>query len=158
LGDFNEILFNFEKEGSWPRPQSYMQSFHDALADCGLSDMGYEGDKFTWQRGRIQERLDRGLANGAWNQLHPMATLVNSEMTKSDNRPLVVDTEGGDVVQCGEMKKQFEAHWLSEATVNEIVHTAWERANKHGAGRRVPLSVRILAKCTRIFVHGIEMF
>ena len=55
-------------------------------------------------------------------------------MTKSDHRPIVVDTEGVDVPHVGERKKQFEARWLSEATVNEIVCTVWERANLLGAG------------------------
>ena len=31
LGDFNEILYNTEKEGGVPRPQRYMQAFHDAF-------------------------------------------------------------------------------------------------------------------------------
>ena len=39
--------------------------FHDALSDCDLADMGYEGDRFTWQRGRVRERRDRGVANGS---------------------------------------------------------------------------------------------
>ena len=134
LGDFNEILYNTEKEGGVPRPQRYMQAFHDALSDCGLGDMGYEGDRFTWQRGRVRERLDRGVANGSRNQLFPSSRLINAEMTKSDHRPIVVDTEGVDVPHVGERKKQFEARWLSEATVNEIVRTAWERANLPGAG------------------------
>jgi hypothetical protein len=34
-----------------------MQGFRDALSDCELEDLGFTGDKFTWQ-GRIRERLD----------------------------------------------------------------------------------------------------
>jgi hypothetical protein len=47
LGDFNEILFNYEKEGGRPRTQQAMQLFHDALRDCDLDDMGYVGHLFT---------------------------------------------------------------------------------------------------------------
>ena len=36
IGDFNEILYSHEKEEGAPRPLRMMQSFHDALADCGL--------------------------------------------------------------------------------------------------------------------------
>lgn len=109
LGEFNEILFNFEKEGERP--------FSDAMGDCGLSDLGYEEDMFTWQRGKIRERLDRGVANTAWNSLFPNAKLTNSEMTKSDHRPLVVETEpGAEPYQRGQGKK-FEARWLKEETV-----------------------------------------
>lgn len=93
LGDFNEILFNHEKEGGRPRPQRYMQAFHNALVDCDLSDMGFMGDSFTWQRGKVRERLDHGVTNAPWNLISPGARLVNSGMTKSDHRPLIIDTE-----------------------------------------------------------------
>jgi hypothetical protein len=58
LGDFNEILFSHEKEGGNPRPHNFMQAFQDVLTGCGLEDIGYSGDMFTWRRGRIRERLD----------------------------------------------------------------------------------------------------
>lgn len=133
-GDFNEILYNFEKEGGRPRPQSNMQAFHDALVDCDLSDMGYEGDLFTWQRGKMRERLDRGVVNAAWSQFFPSATLVNGEMSKSDHRPLIINTDGAEVALGGLRRKQFEARWLSEEMVAEIVHAAWQRAAMHGQG------------------------
>lgn len=34
IGDFNEILYNHEKEGGQPRSQRQLQAFHDALAEC----------------------------------------------------------------------------------------------------------------------------
>ena len=37
-GDFNEILFGYEKEGGVIRPQRCMQAFRDALSDCALDD------------------------------------------------------------------------------------------------------------------------
>jgi len=93
FGDFNEILFHHEKEGGRARPQGHIQAFQDALADCGLADIGYTGDIFTWQRGKIRERLDRGVANPEWNIMFPNARLVNGEMVKSDHRPLIVNTD-----------------------------------------------------------------
>jgi hypothetical protein len=63
MGDFNEILFNYEKEGGRPRSQQAMQGFHDALRHCDLEDMGYVGKLFTWRRGKIRERLDKGVVN-----------------------------------------------------------------------------------------------
>jgi hypothetical protein len=71
IGDWNEILYSHEKEGGNPRPIQYMQAFRDALTDCGLEDLGYTGDIFTWIRKRsrmgpgIRERLDRACANEA---------------------------------------------------------------------------------------------
>jgi hypothetical protein len=75
LGDFNEIMFSHEKEGGNPRPQGFMQAFRNVLDDCGLEDIGFTGDQFTWKRGRIRERLDRAVATGAWSIMHPGAKL-----------------------------------------------------------------------------------
>ena len=64
IGDFNEILYNFEKQGGGPRAHSQMDCFHEALNFCNLNDLGFEGDVFTWRNnnfrvdGYIQERLD----------------------------------------------------------------------------------------------------
>jgi hypothetical protein len=51
MGDFNEILYNSEKEEGRPRSQRQLQAFHDVLSECELNDMGYSGDLYTWQRG-----------------------------------------------------------------------------------------------------------
>ena len=94
LGDFNEILFHHEKEGGRPRAQRFLQVFSEALDDCSLPDMGYNSDIFTWERGKIREWLDWGVSNALWNNLFPNTRLVNGEMTKSDHRPLIVETDG----------------------------------------------------------------
>ena len=99
--------------------------------------MGYSGDLFTWQRGKIRERLDRGVTNALWNDLFPDARLVNGEMTKSDHRPLIVETDRPpapiDHAQRG--VRRFEAHWLKEETVEEMIKTAWAQAMANGEGR-----------------------
>ena len=63
MGDFNEILYNSEKEGGRPRTQRQLQAFHDVLSECELNYMEFTGDLYTWQRGHIRERLDRAVAN-----------------------------------------------------------------------------------------------
>jgi exonuclease III len=47
MGDLNDILYPFEKEGGRPRPNRCMKAFRDCLEDCHLMDVGYTGDKFT---------------------------------------------------------------------------------------------------------------
>jgi hypothetical protein len=134
LGDFNEILFHHEKEGGRPREQRHLQAFSDALADCALLDMSYVGDIFTWQRGRIRERLDRGDSNAQWNALFRTARLENGGMLKSDHRPLIVETVvwADFDVNTRRGPKRFEAWWLKEETVEEMVHAAWARAVSKG--------------------------
>lgn len=40
MGDFNEILFLFEKKGGRIREERQMVAFRDALEDCELNDLG----------------------------------------------------------------------------------------------------------------------
>jgi hypothetical protein len=132
-GDFNEILYNEEKEGGRPRTQRQLQAFHDALNTCQLSDMGYEGDMFTWQRGRVRERLDRAVANAEWRQMFPNARVVNCEMLKSDHRPVSIDTEGMEGLNMRDGPRRFEVRWLKEETVEEIIKNRMgESSNTRG--------------------------
>ena len=128
--DFNEILYSHEKEGGPPRPMNMMQNFRDALVDCELEDMRFTGDQFTWRRRRLRERLDRSVCNGQFHRLFPSAKVTNTSHTKSDHRPVLIDTDGdvaGDQVRA--KIKQFEARWLKEEDVTQLVSDAWDRAD-----------------------------
>ena len=143
IGDFNEILFTHEKDGGVPRPQPKMQAFRDALSDCGLEDLGYVGDVFTWFRGGLRERLDRAVANADWSSMHPLAGLCNLEMGKSDHMPLLLDTEylSGVAEARQTYPRKFEARWLSEETVEEVMKTAWRRAADSSRG--TPMAAKL---------------
>ena len=43
MGDSNEILSSNEKNGHLPNPLGLMQNFRNALLNCGLVDLGYNG-------------------------------------------------------------------------------------------------------------------
>jgi len=49
--DFNEILHSFEKQGRLPKQQQPMMEFRSALLHCGLLDLGFQGNIFTWNNG-----------------------------------------------------------------------------------------------------------
>jgi hypothetical protein len=147
IGDFNEILFSHEKEGGNPRPPSFMQAFQDALTDCDLEDLGFSGDNFTWKRGRIRERLDKAVANGEWNIMHPGAVLQHLEYTKSDHRPILLDTDYKHIaVNQGKKSKKFEARWLREKGFRDMVEK-----NGSEASLAVPMG-NVLAKLG--YLHG----
>ncbi|KAA3472190.1 reverse transcriptase [Gossypium australe] len=64
-GDFNEILYSFEKKGGLPRDHKRMEVFRETLGACNLMDIGFFGAWYTWEKGNlpetnIRERLDRG--------------------------------------------------------------------------------------------------
>ncbi|RYR05834.1 hypothetical protein Ahy_B06g085655 [Arachis hypogaea] len=74
LGDFNAMLHNHEKRGgSSVNNQSACKEFQNCVSTCGLVDLGYSGWPFTWKRGDLAERLDRGLSNLEWQIAFPEA-------------------------------------------------------------------------------------
>jgi endonuclease/exonuclease/phosphatase family metal-dependent hydrolase len=95
IGDFNEIVENADKWGGRTRSNSQMGAFRQALDDCGLTDLGYRGPKFTWcnfqtEENFIKERLDRGVANLAWRNLFPEAEIQVEVTTWSDHTCLLL--------------------------------------------------------------------
>ena len=55
-----------------------MEDFRSALLHCGLIDLGFTGNIFTWRNGRtrsafVQERLDQACANTRWRDIFPRA-------------------------------------------------------------------------------------
>lgn len=84
-GDFNEVLYTHEKRGGPDRPQAAMERFRLALAECGLRDLGYTGDKFTWRNHShiaskyIKERLDRAVGNQDWCNKFTSYKVVNGD-------------------------------------------------------------------------------
>lgn len=78
IGDFNDLMYKEEKIGGNQHPTRLLHGFTDVVNECGLQDLGFIGDKFTWEKSRetpnwIQERLERGLANREWCQSFPLA-------------------------------------------------------------------------------------
>ncbi|KAK2636341.1 hypothetical protein Ddye_031133 [Dipteronia dyeriana] len=78
-GDFNEILYDSEKNGGLQRPRFFMDNFRHALDDSELQDAGFFGPSFTWSnkhegREMVQERLDHCVCNYQWRTLFGHAT------------------------------------------------------------------------------------
>lgn len=76
-GDFNEILFPYEKWGGGERKDAQMA----AVYFYELEDMGYQGLDFTWVRTRasglrIRCQLDWVLANQHWQHLFMWSRVV----------------------------------------------------------------------------------
>jgi hypothetical protein len=91
--------------------------------------MDHTGDKFTWRRGKIRERLDRSVSNVEWHNMFPFAALVNEGMTKSDYHPVVVNSDYYNSVAT-QSRTEIQARCLEEPSVEEIINAAWNKA-KH---------------------------
>lgn len=138
-GDFNEIIFQYEKEGGCLRPQAQMDSFREAIDFCDLHDLGYEGDIFTWRNqqtraaGYIRERLDRALANEGWRQKFPTVVVQNGDPRHSDHRPVIIITDRPLERGPGAARSfSFEAGWLEEEKCEEVVMEGWEQGVAEG--------------------------
>lgn len=66
----------------------------------------------------------------------PQAVVLNAEHVHSDHRTLIWDTDYEDKVRFTNAAgiRHFEARWLQEETVNEVVKSAWDRAKAAGIG------------------------
>lgn len=74
-----------------------MDLFRRTLEDCQMSDVGYSGRWFTWERGNlpetnIRERLDRGVANARWISMFPKVKVQHLVHSFPDHCPLLTDT------------------------------------------------------------------
>ncbi|CAB4271874.1 unnamed protein product [Prunus armeniaca] len=116
-GDFNEILWSFEKKGGFEQPSNRPCYLHNFMKKAGLIDLGYQGSSFTWRAHRqngifVQERLDRVLGNLPWQESWPSTSISHHPAIGSDNNPLVLETTMYHKNHIRQFK--FEAYWADE--------------------------------------------
>ncbi|KAL8555997.1 hypothetical protein ACS0TY_003709 [Phlomoides rotata] len=139
MGDFNEILWSWEKQGGNCSFTKHMDEFRKTISDLNLQDLGYQGNKFTWSNGwegaaNIQVRLDRALANPLWRIWFPGAHVSHLIRFKSDHTPILVNCDppsssGGKNKRHRDRVFRFEKMWMEKADCGEIVATGWARDN-----------------------------
>ncbi|XP_074301200.1 uncharacterized protein LOC141632558 [Silene latifolia] len=134
IGDFNEILFATEMKGG-TRPQRQMNNFREAVDDCGLRDIEFEGYAFTYDNGQSEDdnrqcRLGRALSNDEWAELFPRAKLIHLAREWSDHAPILLKLARRVVEERFTGKKfRFEQVWIGEEGCEEAVRQAWEVGN-----------------------------
>ncbi|CAM8986652.1 unnamed protein product [Rhodiola kirilowii] len=130
MGDFNEVLFGCEMEGKRERQGWQMNNFRNCLTDCGLTDLGFEGGRFTYSNRRqgadeVKARLDRVVVNQAWRFLFPNAVARHSFANSSDHLPIVLSTT--EKATASKVKiVRFELMWLRHKEFKGIVKKNWD--------------------------------
>ncbi|XP_041026930.1 uncharacterized protein LOC121267125 [Juglans microcarpa x Juglans regia] len=111
-----------------------MEGFRIALMECGLHDLGFKGDRFTWWNNWegsqfTKERLDRACANSDWLENFGGYLVTTAAASFSDHRPLVVSIapEGQSLVR-GERPFRYEASWALKEDCHKVVEEAWKRS------------------------------
>lgn len=99
LGDFNCILNSSEKRGGRPLASTSNNLLLHLMDSCGLIDLGFKGQKFTWSNNQdgatnICKRLDRAIANVGWQTLFPQSRITHLVRSSSDHVPLLLETDG----------------------------------------------------------------
>lgn len=135
IGDFNDLMAANEKRGRRNHPRSLLQGFSSTVYDCGLQDLGFQGEQFTWEKSRgtdnwVQERLDRGLATQTWIDMFPDAVVKVIEMSTSDHLPLFLDLNRKVYVQ-KRKRFRFENIWIREKDCYNLINECWHE-DGHG--------------------------
>ena len=86
-----------EKQGRLPKAQNLMQEFRSVLLHCGLIDLGFIGNRFTWNNSRegdayVHLRLDRACAMLEWQEIFPQAQVCHLIAFYSDHIPILLTT------------------------------------------------------------------
>ncbi|KAL0395126.1 UNVERIFIED_CONTAM: hypothetical protein Slati_4478800 [Sesamum latifolium] len=130
-GDFNELLDQSEKLGGPPRPVWQIRNFRTALLDCGLYNLGYLGDIFTWSNkhpvpNTVLECLDRVCGNTSWSQLFPSGFVSHIPMSCSDHKAIHIHLTSKQKVSRGRSRPwRFEAAWLQADQCEGVLTKGW---------------------------------
>ena len=125
-GDFNEVLWSHEKLGRGPRQENMMKEFREVLDECGLMDLGFRGEKYTWKgkrsRGLVLERLDRAVANNNWFSSNPGTQVQHLHSHTSNHKPIIVKPNG--ILPLPNRPFKFEKMWLGDRGCSDTVNSA----------------------------------
>ncbi|XP_028788532.1 uncharacterized protein LOC114744533 [Neltuma alba] len=132
-GDFNDILHASERIGGSGCNFSRINWFQDRVRECGLSDLGFNGPRFTWKGlkisgcSRLYERLDRAFVNDEFLLRIPEGSLkVLPRTLFSDHNPLVLYLPTQSNVNRGIKPFRFEAMWLQHENFKDFLCEAWK--------------------------------
>lgn len=137
-GDFNEIMFDYEKNGGYYRARNLLEEFRNTLDDCHLKDMGFSGNIFTWKGNRrghhIWERLDRFISNPSFDNLFENVKAQHLEWIYFNHRPIEVELNSqrmrrrrGQSNANGMFK--FEELWTRREECHELIKSNRECGN-----------------------------
>ncbi|XP_028783726.1 uncharacterized protein LOC114739817 [Neltuma alba] len=127
IGDFNTFLDTTDKMGGSPANHGAMKNFADCIREAELFALPIEGEKFTWEKKGVKERLDWTFGNLKWETEHPQSKASHNLKYKSDHRIIVVND--GQRTPQGEYARRlfrYQLAWALEESFKEVVCSSWD--------------------------------
>ncbi|KAJ4847307.1 hypothetical protein Tsubulata_045084 [Turnera subulata] len=120
MGDFNVTAYPEETQGGATIQLNRLARFRDWMEECGITDLGFKGPRFTWFRGMIRRRLDRMLANDSWRARFEDASVFHLLRVKSDHRPLLLRESNNNQGLGSTRPFRFQAAWLTHSQFSDL--------------------------------------
>ncbi|XP_074298374.1 uncharacterized protein LOC141629243 [Silene latifolia] len=115
--------------GEWQQWQ--INNFRDAVDECGLRDIPYEGYTYTFDNGQAGMdnrhcRLERAMVTGLWLDLFPFSKVFHLDREWSGHAPICVHiaTVMEEAVRVPKPFR-FEQAWVGTDGCEEAVMRAW---------------------------------
>ncbi|KAJ1385345.1 Endonuclease/exonuclease/phosphatase superfamily [Sesbania bispinosa] len=125
MGDFNSILFEFEKVGGPGPNKRAMNAFASCLESCNLMEIQSKGPFLTWHRGNVRERLDRVVCTADWRMVFNQASVINLALPTSDHCGIWLNLDPVPYQLRANKPFKFLAFWLSHPDFNDQVKQFW---------------------------------
>ncbi|CAM9000522.1 unnamed protein product [Rhodiola kirilowii] len=131
-GDFNEIFFSWEAQGKTLRDRQRMRQFRECTNSCGLMDLGFKGNRYTYSNKRLfpneaRARLDRVFGNNELRRMFPNLIVKHGVAITSDHCPIIIENRKLRVDR-EDNKFTYEAMWHKHKNFPEVVRDSWSKA------------------------------
>lgn len=131
MGDFNEVLLQSKHDGVGPRSQGQINMFWDAVDTCGLLDLGFEGNMWTFEKrvtggSYTRVRLDRALISPDWSMQFPAATLKHLNAASSDHVPIFLSLGLMQACDKGPKRFRYETMWERDESLRDLLDAGWK--------------------------------
>ncbi|KAI0503568.1 hypothetical protein KFK09_014502 [Dendrobium nobile] len=90
---------------------------------CSLMDIGYSGNRFTWHRGHLWQRLDRVLFNNSWVNTFNLTKVEHLSRTLSDHSSLLINIKNNPTSFPTQFR--FQNMWLLHDSFLDVVQVNW---------------------------------
>lgn len=139
MGDFNDVLFQSDKEGLRPRDQGQINQFRNFVDNNRLLDLHLKGCRFTWsnnrEEGHVRAKLDRMLCNARWQMRFPNTCVTALPAIGSDHSPLVMQLESRPVH--AQKCFKYEEFWEEDEDLPDIINGYWGASDPRNIVKKI---------------------